>query len=363
MSNPPHNPHSPGSAQYPQAPYGQQPVYQQQHYAQGGWGGQTAQPWVTTPAPQKSKAGLIAILVAVAVLVASTGIWAVSASGRNKAEPAVEAFFELLNTQKPSYREFTQYVTGIDFSNVYDATRHSPGGTWSVVSVGEIANDKVAVTYKHNDKEFTSDFELRQDGRAWKLYKPFAYITFTSNEQLRFVLTTNNDNAVFLKDQMALFPGTYTITPIPTYSGDKPTWQPSESPLDLMPGVIETIQLKPKLTDDAAAATKKAATDAFATCLKTDSFYPSGCPFRADRPANANHPAQVAWDITPADAPSKAILDEASGVTNPCYQIKGTMKFSYVDRTNVRQQSTTAEVTATGCVRTSFGTTRVTWKR
>lgn len=391
MSYPPHDPHSPGGASHPgqqpgpwdqqpgyplqrprnpQQPDYQQPEYQQQPlgyhqpaYQDQGWGSQHAQAWAPTVAPKKSTTGAIAILVALAVLVASVGVWALTTVGRNKAEPAVEAFFELLNTQKPSYSQFTKHVTGIDFRNVYDATRNSPGGTWSLVSVGEVADDKVPVTYKHNDKEFTADFEVRQDGNKTKLFKPFSYVTFTADERLRFVLGTSDELAVLLDRQAAFFPGSYTITPLPGYSGDKPTWEPIEPNLDLLPGTIKAIALQPKLTTEAASTSQKAVTDAFNECLKSDSFYPPGCPFRTQRPADADFPTGLVWSITPADAPTKPVLDEASGVTNPCYQIKGTMKYSYTTRSGGTSESRMTEITSTGCVRLSLGSMRVTWSR
>ncbi|MBO1030488.1 hypothetical protein IPV09_03970 [Tessaracoccus sp. SD287] len=375
MSYPPHNPQSPGQQQpWGPQPWGQQPpvhqppvqqpwVQQPGHDPSGGWGSQYAQSWAPSPAPKKSSTGLVAILVAVAILIAGVGIWAVTATGRNKAEPAVREFFELLNTPKPSYSEFSKHVAGIDFRNVYDATRHSPGGTWSLVSVGKVTDDTVPVTYKHNEQEFTADFAVRQEDNKTKLYKPFTYVTFSAEERLRFVLGSNDDIGVFLDQQIALFPGSYTITPLPSYTGDAPTWQPSEPTLDMLPGAIKTITLQPRLTDDHAASTSKAVTDAFTTCLQSDSFYPVSCPFRSTRPADADFPAQVVWSITPADAPSKPVLDENSGVLNPCYQVRGMMAYTYATRTGGSNQSTQTQVTATGCVRTSLGTTRVTWKR
>ncbi|MGD8214162.1 hypothetical protein [Aestuariimicrobium sp. Y1814] len=335
---------------------------QQQGWGQQGWDQGHPQAWATTPQPKKANTGLVAILVAVAVLVAGVGVWALT-NNRNGAEPTVEAFFELLNTQQPSYREFSWHVTGIDYKNVYDATRHHPGGTWSLISVGEATDDKVSVTWKHNEQEYTHDFELRKEGDRTKLYKPFSYVTFTSQSRVRFVLNPGDDVGVFLNQQVALFPGSYTITPIPSYTGSEPIWEPAEPTLDMAPGVIQTLDVGAKLTEDADAKFKKAVVDAFNECIASTSFYPPSCPFRADPRPTDSLGSQAKWSATPSDAANNAAYVETSGIDQPCYQFTAQIRYSYQTREGVVRESNAADLTMTGCVYASLSSNRVTWQR
>lgn len=318
-------------------------------------------------ASKKSKGPLIAGVLALVVLVAGIGAWALTrdAADKNKAITPVEGFFGLLNSDSPGYSDFSEFATSIDTLNVVQATNSSPGGTYTVVSIGDPVDDAVTVTWTHQGKEFTSQFQLQEVDRAWKLVKPFAYATVTAAEKVRFRLGPHDQNGVMIGEQQAYYPGRYTIAAMGQVStADTASWEATTPTLDLLPGEIRTIELVPTLTEAAATRIRTTVSDAFTACLASDALTPpGGCPNRVTHPANAAFPPKAVWTLTPADAATKATYVAESGVIEPCFQITGTLGHTYALRAGGTATGTPVEITAKGCIHTAFDQDRVTWTK
>lgn len=352
-----------GNQQGQQAWGAQQPQGQQ---AWGQWDASGAQ----AVTPEKKKINpIIPIVVALAVLLLGGGIYALTRHGDDEGgkggggtssspsptsagiSKAVEGFFDLLNTQQPNSNDFEKFVTDVGTMGFYEATNNSPGGQYKVKSVGDVANGKVPVTFTHEGTEIKSDMAVKQDGEDWKLVRPFASVTFTSDEKDLYFKV--NDSAISKKQpgkKELYYPGVYTIKPDAGYGSNSTIfWKPKKEKVTIKPGETVSVPLDAEPTKEWLDDTKKSVQDAFKTCLEETTFYLYNCPFTArNTPTDAEYPTDMKWEANPSDAASKAEYVKGS-VSQPCYVIKATMNYNYLATDGSRKDSEKKPLTMKGC--------------
>ena len=362
-----------------QVGWGQQNDWQQQP----GWGSQQhgwqqqgsawADPsWGTSgSAPQKKGVNpLIPILVAVAVIAAGVGIYAltrgggsgVGGGGGSDQEKAVQGFFKLLNTQRPGSTDFNKYVSGVGYSGFYEASQNHPGGTYTVKDVGELTDGKIPVKFNHNNKDFDVKMAMVEDGGKWKLEQPFASITYRASDDLRFKINETNQMGMRAGKQELHYPGRYKMRAIGGSLNPKAQWEPTKPEYDVLPGETKDINIEAKLTKEAEEESRGKVVAAFRECMAKDDYSPYGCPFKAERPNDMTYPTNWKWLITPGDAADKAEKTDGDSLLTPCYKITGDMAYQYDSRENGTRRSNATRLEMVGCYNVGGYSSRVTWK-
>ncbi|MGA4506599.1 hypothetical protein ACQB6R_13705 [Propionibacteriaceae bacterium G1746] len=381
-------PGSPGgqwSAGQPGDAYDQQSWGQQGQNAQG-WGqqGQNAQGWgqdatgswseqpsqwastwapstgYQTPQAPKKANPLVPILVIVAVLAGGVGIWAVTQRGSGGgAKGVVNEFFDILNDQRPSGSQLNKIISGVGSSGVYEAARNKPSGAYTDIEVGAEQDGKVPVKFKHQDKQFTAELTVKKDGNDWKIERPFSEVTLQAQDRLRFELG-DSGNTASARPQLFM-PGVFTV--VPKSSTGAAPWEPVKPTIEvpLAAGSV-TLPIEAKMTVKAEKDAREKVVTSFNECLTNDDFTPSGCPFRATRPTDANYPAEVKWVANPSNAIDSAKLVDGTAPLTPCWRFEADMSYSYLTRDNTRRNSTATRLTITGCVSTEGYSDRVAWQ-
>ena len=339
-----------------------------------------AHTWTDTSAQQPKKKGvnpIIPIAVAIAVLLAGVGIWALTRNngdddgdtggGGGKKAPAaasIEKFFEMMNTDKPNSWEYEKIIDGVGSMAIMEAVNNSPGGTWKVTSIGEQNGDKVPVTFTHEKQEFKHDFQVIEEDGTWKLVKPFASVTFKAPEE-RLNYKLNEQGSKYGKEfgsKELHYPGVYSLIPAQGYSSTTIRWAIKNPKVVVKPGETKEVKVQVEPTKEWKEEAGKAVTAAFQKCLKTtDSFSLYDCPFRVSpSPDDAAYPYEVIWSVTPADAPTK--LEYVPGTVNkPCFKVPGEVSFEYLNRDGKHVKGKPDSTAMKGCYDGNY-VKRVSWE-